>query len=127
MVAGMTGSGKTVRAKSASAGSKSNPPTTREGCLVLFAMAACVHGTLVTIPNIESVKGIPSDLEHYTFFDINKRNLTVIDDQMDNAGADKGIVNLFYKRISSSQLLNDACSQAVQSSAITSDSFVQEL
>ena len=44
MGAGMTGSGNTGWVKSASAGSKSNPPTTREGCLVLFAMAARVHG-----------------------------------------------------------------------------------
>ena len=39
---------------------------------------------MVTIPNIEFVKGIPSDLEHDTFFDITKRNLMVIDDQMED-------------------------------------------
>ena len=52
---------------------------------------------LVTIPNIEFVKGIPSDLEHDTFFHINKRNLMVNDDQMDNAGGDNQIVNLFTR------------------------------
>jgi len=52
---------------------------------------------LVTIPNIEFVKEIPSDLEHDTFFDINKRNLMVNDDQMDNAGGDNQIVNLFTR------------------------------
>ena len=52
---------------------------------------------LVTIPNIEFFKGIPSDLEHDTFFDINKRNLMVIDDQMDNAGEDKRIFNFFTR------------------------------
>jgi len=41
---------------------------------------------LVTMPNVEFVKGIPSDLEQDTFFDINKRNLMVVDDQMENAG-----------------------------------------
>ena len=41
MVAGMTGSGKTVWVKSfVATGSKSNQPTTREDCLVLFAVAA---------------------------------------------------------------------------------------
>ena len=50
---------------------------------------------LVTIPNIEFVKGIPSDLETDSFFDINKRNLMVIDDQMEKAGGDKRIFNLF--------------------------------
>ena len=43
MVAGVTGSGKTVWVF-ASARSKRNPPTTREDCLVLFAMAARVQG-----------------------------------------------------------------------------------
>jgi len=52
---------------------------------------------LVTIPNIEFVKGIPANLEHDTFFDINKRNLMVIRYPMDNAGGDKRIVNLFTR------------------------------
>ena len=49
---------------------------------------------LVTVQNIEFVKGIPSDLEYDTFFDINKRNLMVIDVQM---AGDKRIVNLFTR------------------------------
>jgi len=44
---------------------------------------------MVTLPNIEFVKGIASDLEHDTFFDINKRTLMVIDDQMEDAGGGK--------------------------------------
>ena len=52
---------------------------------------------LVTIPNVELLKGIPSDLEQDTCFDINKRNLMVIDDQMENADGDKRIVNLFTR------------------------------
>ena len=43
---------------------------------------------LVTIPNIEFVKGIPSDLENDPFFDTNKRNFMVIDYQMDDVGGD---------------------------------------
>ena len=49
---------------------------------------------MVTLPNIEFVKGIPSDLEHDTFFDINKRTLMAIDDQMEDAGGDKNFCNL---------------------------------
>ena len=52
---------------------------------------------LVTIPNIEFVKGIPSDLQIDSFFDINKRNLMVIDDQMENAGGNRRIVNLLTR------------------------------
>jgi len=52
---------------------------------------------LVTIPNIEFVKGVPSDLETDSFFDINKRNLMVIDDQMSNTGGDKRIINLLTR------------------------------
>ena len=44
---------------------------------------------MVTLPNIEFVKGIRSDPEHDTFFDINKRTLMVIDDQIEDAGGDK--------------------------------------
>jgi len=90
MVAGMTGSGKTVWVKSLfQQTQKVIHLPSGEDCLALFAMAARVHGTLVTIPNIEFVRGIPSDLENDTFFDLNKRNLMVIDDQIDNAGGDK--------------------------------------
>ena len=52
---------------------------------------------MATIPNIEFVRGIPSDLEHASYFDIRQRNLMVIDDQMADAGEDKRIVNLFTR------------------------------
>lgn len=54
------------------AGSKGNSPTTNEDCLVLFAVA----------------RGIPSNLEHESYLDIHKRNLMVIDDQVNDAGED---------------------------------------
>jgi len=63
-------------------------------------MAGRVHGIAgnhTKQPYIEFVKGIPSDLEYDTFFDINKRNCMVMDDQIDNAGGDKRIINLFTK------------------------------
>ena len=46
---------------------------------------------LVTIPNIEFVKGIPTALEQDAYFSVNKRNL------MSDAGKDQRIVNLFTK------------------------------
>ena len=52
---------------------------------------------MATIPQIEFVKGIPPDLEHDSYFDVNKRNLIVFDDQMIDAGGDKRIVNLFTR------------------------------
>ena len=58
-------------------------------------MAACVHRNLVAMPHIEFVKGIPTALEQDSYFDVNKRNLIVFDDQMIDASKDKRIVNLF--------------------------------
>ena len=52
---------------------------------------------MATKQNIELVRGIPSKLEHDSYFDIRQRNLMVIDDQMADAGEDKRIVNLFTR------------------------------
>ena len=96
MVAGMTGSGKTVWIKSLLQQAQKVihlPPEMVVWCYLQWQPA--YMELLVTIPNIEFVKGITSDLEHDTFFDINKRNLMAIDDGMDYAGGDKRIVNLF--------------------------------
>ena len=49
------------------------------------------------MPNIEFVKGIPTTLEQDSYFDVNKRNLIVFDDQMIDASNDKRIVNLFTR------------------------------
>ena len=61
-------------------------PSPGEDRLVLFTMVACLY--------IEFVKGIPTALEHDSYFDVNKRNLIVFDDQMIDASKDKRIVNL---------------------------------
>ena len=37
---------------------------------------------LVAMPHIEFVKGIPTALEQDSYFDVNRRNLIVFDDQM---------------------------------------------
>ena len=52
---------------------------------------------LVAMPHIEFVKGIPKALEQDSYFDVNKRNLIVFDDQMIDASKDKRIVNLFTR------------------------------
>ena len=52
---------------------------------------------MATVPNIEFVKGIPSELENDSFCDIIKGNLMVIDDQMEDEGGGKRTVNLFTR------------------------------
>ena len=53
---------------------------------------------LVAMPHNEFVKGIPTALEQDSYFDVNKWNLLVFDDQMIDASKDKRIVNLFTRR-----------------------------
>ena len=52
---------------------------------------------LVAMPHIEFVKEIPTALEQDSYFDLNKRNLIVFDDQMIDASKDKRMVNLFIR------------------------------
>ena len=52
---------------------------------------------LVAMPYIEFVNGIPTALDQDFYFDANKRNLIVFDDQMIDASKDKRIVNLFTR------------------------------
>ena len=65
--------------------------------MLLFAVAVHLHGIDGNGKNIELVKGIPSELKTDSFFDMNKRNLMVINDQMNDTGGDKRIVNLFTR------------------------------
>ena len=90
MVAGTTRSGKTARVKSLLQQAQEIvhlPPERTVWCYSQLQPA--FMELMVTVPNIEFVKGIPSELENDSFFDINKRNLVVIDHQMENAGGDK--------------------------------------
>ena len=64
---------------------------------MLFAVATRLPGIDDYNTKIEFVKGIPENLEKDSYFDIHKRNLMVIDDQMADAGNDKRIVNLFTR------------------------------
>ena len=52
---------------------------------------------LVARPNIVFVRGIPTAFEQDSYFDVNKRNLIVFDEQMIDASKDKRIVNLFTR------------------------------
>ena len=51
----------------------------------------------MSIPGIEFVKGIPSQIDQESYFDISVRNLMVIDDQMIETGNDERIAKLFTK------------------------------
>ena len=79
IVAGMTGSGKTAWRKSLLQQAQraiNLPPERIVWCYSQWQPAYLE--LMVTIPNIEFVRGIPSNLEHDSYFDIQKRNLTVI-------------------------------------------------
>ena len=98
MVAGMTGSGKTVWVQSLlqQAQTVIDQPPQR----IIWCYSQCQPAytqLLMMIPTIEFVKGIPQSLENDSYLDVNKRNLIVIDDQMIEAGKDNRIVNLFTK------------------------------
>ena len=98
MVAGMTGSGKTVWVQSLLQQAQTvidQPPERIIWCYSQWQNA--YTQLLMMIPTIEFVKGIPESLENDTYLDVNIRNLIVIDDQMIEAGKDNRIVNLFTK------------------------------
>ena len=75
MVAGMTGSGKTVWVQTLlqQAQNVIDPPPERiVWCYSQWQPAYMV--LMATMPQIEFVKGIPPDLQHDSYFDVNKRN-----------------------------------------------------
>ena len=90
MIAGMTGSGKTasVRSLLQKASETIYPPSERiVWCYSQWQPA--YTEMLVAMPHMEFVKGIPTALEQDSYFDVNKRNLIVFDDQMIDASKDK--------------------------------------
>ena len=98
MVAGMTGSGKTVWVQSLLQQSQTvidQPPERIIWCYLQWQNA--YTQLLMMIPTTEFVKGIPESLENDSYLDVNILNLSVIDDQMIEAGKDNRIVNLFKK------------------------------
>ena len=97
-VSGMTGSGKTFWVQSLlqqSSKAIQLPPERIVWCYSQWQPAYLE--ILSTITQIEFVKGIPPALEDDSFFDVSKRNLIVLDDQMIDASKDKSIVNLFTR------------------------------
>ena len=95
MVAGMTGSGKTVRVHSLLQQAQTvidQPPERIIWCYSQWQNA--YTQLLMMIPTLEFGKGIPKSLENDSYLDVNIHNLIVIDDQMIE---DNRIVNLFTK------------------------------
>ena len=76
---------------------RGNLPSPREDRLVLLQWQPVSTEMLVAMPHIEFIKGIPRALEQDSYFDVNKQNLIVFDDQMIDASKDKRIVNLFTR------------------------------
>ena len=98
MVAGMTGSGKSVWVKSLLQQAQKAmrfPPERIVWCYSQWKLA--YSELLMTLPGIEFIKGIPENLEQDSYFDVNLQNLIAIDDQMIGAGKDDRVVNLFTK------------------------------
>ncbi len=50
-----------------------------------------------TLPGIEFYEGIPFEIDSQHFFDVNKRNLIILDDLMVQSGKDWRIADLFTK------------------------------
>ena len=98
MVAGMTGSGKTVWVQSLLQQTQTvinQPPGRIIWCYSQWQPA--YTQLLMMKPTMEFVKGIPESLENDSYLDVNIRNLIIIDDQMIEAGKENRIVNLFTK------------------------------
>ena len=98
MIAGMTGSGKTAQVRSLlkQALGTIYPPPERIVCCYSQWQPAYTQ-MLVAMPHIEFFKGTPRALEQDSYFDVNKRNLIVFDDQLIDTSKDKRIVNLFTR------------------------------
>ena len=97
MTAGMTGSGQTAWVRLQQVSETIYPSLERIVWCYSQWQPAYTQMLVITMPNIEFVKGIPTALEQHSYFDVNKRNLIVFDDQMIDASKDKRIVNLFTR------------------------------
>ena len=96
-ISGMTGSGETFWVQSLLQQSLQAIQLPPERIVWCYLWQPAYLEILSTIPQIEFVKGIPPALEDDSFFDVSKRNLIVLDDQMIDAGKDKRIVDLFTR------------------------------
>ena len=108
MIVGMTGSGKTAWVRSLLLQASETiypPPESIVWCYSQWQPAYLQM--LVTMPNIEFVKGILTALEQDSYFDVNKRSSIVFDDQMIDASKDKPICEPLYSWFLSSQSERD--------------------
>ena len=76
---------------------RGNLPSPRENHLVLFTTAVCVYRVASGHATHSIRQGDSYSLEQDSYFDVNKRNLIVFDDQMIDTCKDKPIVNLFTR------------------------------
>ena len=98
MIAEMTRSGKTAWVRSLLQQASETIYPLPERIVWLYSKWQPAYTEmLVAMPHIEFVKGIPTALEQDSYFDVNKRNLIVFDDQMIDASKDKQTVNLFTR------------------------------
>ena len=89
MVAGMSGSGKSVWVKSLlQQAQKAIYPPPERIVWCYSQWQPTYSEVLMTIPGIEFVKGTPENLEQRSYFAVNIRKLIVIDDHMIEAGRD---------------------------------------
>ena len=86
MFAGMTGSGKKAWVRSLSQQASEAVYLTPERIVWCYSQLQPAYTEmLVAMPYIEFLKGIPTALEQDSYFDANKWNLIVFDDQMIDA------------------------------------------
>ena len=98
MIAGITGSRKTAWLRSLLQQASETIYPLLEGIVWCYSQWQPANTEmLVALPHIEFVKGIPTPSEQDSYFDVNKRNLIVFDDQMIDASKDRRIVNLFTR------------------------------
>ena len=98
LVAGMTASGKTVWVRNLLEHATkmiSPPPQRIIWCYSQWQPA--YEQMQFSVPGIEFVKGIPTDLEEDWYLNEAISNLIVVDDQMAETASDKRILNLFTK------------------------------
>ena len=93
-ISGPTGSGKTYLLKEMLKKNKITPAPKR--IVYLYRRWQPLYSEMLdTIPGIEFIKGIPSDLSEDDFFNTEDNNMVICDDLMTSASIDPNITDLF--------------------------------
>ncbi len=96
VVAGPTGSGKTSWMQQLLGSTLIQPPLDR--IIWCYGQWQSTYDRMkADIPQLEFVKGIPSNIEYTSFVDSNRCNLIVFDDLMSNTKCDQRVADLFTK------------------------------